>query len=361
MVRTRRRKLGYVVLAVLSVLVLAETGLRAIWYYGQEPYLPDLRAVGEQYGDLIPNERKMFLVRDEMPYWWHTNGQGLRDEREFAVPAAAGTLRVLCVGDSLTFGPYLEGHDTYPAWLERYLKEATGGEVEVINAGVQGYTICDEYAYLAERGRKLRPDVVVLQACHNDAFGLRPEMQAYFCRGGAYCDRSSAAALTPHLWQRRLGRYFALVRAARDMRDSIAVRSAFASAEESALSGPTGDDRAYLFEEHFGEERARDAARYGGVFGAWVELVRELDVPCVVVLSPTLHRVRDLSLSSEIEREFEGLCERSGIVFVHPLEAFLRSGRAEELYLLPHDGHLSRYGCQVLARALAGPVLDVVK
>ena len=56
-----------------------------------------------------------------------TNDLGLRGP---AVPAReVGELRILVLGDSITFGDYVDEHETYPAELERRLKAAMPARV----------------------------------------------------------------------------------------------------------------------------------------------------------------------------------------------------------------------------------------
>lgn len=57
-----------------------------------------------------------------------------------SIPAAAAdTVRIVALGDSLTAGYGLEAQDSFPAVLEAELK-SRGHDVEVVNAGVSGDT-----------------------------------------------------------------------------------------------------------------------------------------------------------------------------------------------------------------------------
>lgn len=96
-----------------------------------------------------------------------TNSDGLRD-REIPVDRAPGTIRILMLGDSLTFGWGIPAERTYSKRLETLLREA-GHAVEVINAGVGNYNTAMEVEYFLERGVKYRPDIVVLNYFINDA------------------------------------------------------------------------------------------------------------------------------------------------------------------------------------------------
>jgi len=83
------------------------------------------------------------------------------------------TFRVMCLGDSVTYGVMVAQDKTYPAVLEELLTERLSGQrVEVINAGVPGYSSLQVLRFLKERGLGLRPDVVTLCVGVNDAFPI---------------------------------------------------------------------------------------------------------------------------------------------------------------------------------------------
>ncbi len=77
--------------------------------------------------------------------------------------------RILFLGDSVTFGVSLEDYeDTFPHLVEHELNGSGPGRVEVINAGVGGYSPWQEYGYLAEEGIRYAPDLVVVSFVLND-------------------------------------------------------------------------------------------------------------------------------------------------------------------------------------------------
>jgi lysophospholipase L1-like esterase len=117
-----------------------------------------------------------------MPYRVITNSQGLRKKADVIFPKSNEKTRILFIGDSFTFGPYLDNHDGYPQLVEQKTEN-----IEAINAGIAGYTVCDEYSYFADRGKYIEPDIVVLQVVDNDLYGFFPHKQKAFCRGGEFC------------------------------------------------------------------------------------------------------------------------------------------------------------------------------
>lgn len=105
------------------------------------------------------------------------NAQGFRNSRDVATTKKRQ--RVLCLGDSYTFGIHVNNVDTYPAIVER-LRPG----VEMLNAGISGYTISDQQSLFAERAVKAAPDVTLLQVCDNDFLDLTAWNRNLFGRSG---------------------------------------------------------------------------------------------------------------------------------------------------------------------------------
>jgi lysophospholipase L1-like esterase len=98
------------------------------------------------------------------------NSSGFRGS-EFRTLKSAGTVRILCLGDSCTFGTAgLEDADTYPAVLEKILnKSQRSVNFEVINAGMPGYSVFEGFMLLKIRElMELKPDFVIVCYGWND-------------------------------------------------------------------------------------------------------------------------------------------------------------------------------------------------
>jgi lysophospholipase L1-like esterase len=95
------------------------------------------------------------------------NALGLRGPEQTVEPAP-GVFRVLAVGDSVMFGQGVEEDQALPAVLARRLATVRGDTVEVLNAGVQGYDVVAEAAFLVHVGLGLHPHVVVVGTSLND-------------------------------------------------------------------------------------------------------------------------------------------------------------------------------------------------
>jgi len=81
-----------------------------------------------------------------------------------------GSIRVLALGDSCTWGWRVDEADAYPAVLQRLLDRRAGaGRFQVLNAGAPGYNSLQGVRYLADRGVTLRPGIIIAGFLWNDA------------------------------------------------------------------------------------------------------------------------------------------------------------------------------------------------
>jgi lysophospholipase L1-like esterase len=136
---------------------------------------PDLETLDAIPGLFQPGQDLVDRIVPALPYHIHINSLGFRG-REFPARKEPGTLRILCLGDSYTFGHYVGDAEAFPAVLDRLLNGATVGmrrRAEAINGGANGFTILDEVIFLKEKGLALDPDVVVLSFSQNDIEDLR--------------------------------------------------------------------------------------------------------------------------------------------------------------------------------------------
>lgn len=129
-----------------------------IWLYPQELYVYDPKLLHR----LKPNQR---AFTHSFPVI--TNSYGLRNE-EFPLKPRPGVVRILCLGDSLTFGKGVAFTETYPKQLEIMLNASGRGRYEVINGGVSAYDTWQEVTYLREDGWEFQPDLVIIGFYGND-------------------------------------------------------------------------------------------------------------------------------------------------------------------------------------------------
>jgi lysophospholipase L1-like esterase len=162
-VHDRLINLGLLAAASLLALLLAEAAVRVM---GWEPLY-------------VSPERSRFWRHDAMLGWAHRPGQsgmfatpqfrthvrispqGLRD-REHSYERAPGTRRILVLGDSFAWGYGVEEPDRFTQRLESALG------VEVINAGISGYSTDQELLWFQNEGSKYEVDLVLLSFTGND-------------------------------------------------------------------------------------------------------------------------------------------------------------------------------------------------
>lgn len=81
-----------------------------------------------------------------------------------------GVFRIICLGDSITFGYGLNYTQSYPKLLEDLLNKSTFSLIryEVINAGVPGYTALQGIRFYKSRFRKYDADMLIVFFGSND-------------------------------------------------------------------------------------------------------------------------------------------------------------------------------------------------
>ena len=83
--------------------------------------------------------------------------------------------RLLLLGDSFTFGPFVDNHELTSAQLQTLLnKENTVALFEVVNAAMSGWTLIDPFEYLREKGLRLQPSIVSMSFYINDIREFNP-------------------------------------------------------------------------------------------------------------------------------------------------------------------------------------------
>ena len=178
------KRILFVVVTFVIVLNLLEIGLRLM----QFRYVPFIDVPsfwgrfysGEPDGGTFYNEDpvlfwrlKTNLYNDGNPATIEdlsTGPHGFRGENyDFKVKKAADAFRIVCVGDSSTYGDSVRDNQTFSAMLQQRLrKRFPDRTVEVVNAGVPGYTSHQARRYVEYELLKLSPDVIVVMVGAND-------------------------------------------------------------------------------------------------------------------------------------------------------------------------------------------------
>lgn len=88
--------------------------------------------------------------------------------KDFSAEKPEKTFRIVCLGGSSVFGYRLNDEESWPAQLEKRFHDGGYPFVEVINAGVAGYTTYHSLILLITRILDLNPDLVIVNQTWND-------------------------------------------------------------------------------------------------------------------------------------------------------------------------------------------------
>lgn len=176
------KKVAFRFVAVVLGLVLAESAVRVLFVLRptlekkrqyllgvQDPYETFQFSLAQAYLHYIPIPN--FARNGVLDH----NSQGYRG-RAVRLEKDPGTLRVICLGGSTTYGWGVDNPgQTYPSYLESVLAQRSVpgfDRVEVVNAGIPWGTTAEILTHYHFKFHYFRPDLVVLNVGSNDAQGL---------------------------------------------------------------------------------------------------------------------------------------------------------------------------------------------
>ena len=306
-----------------AVLVLIEAVFRLS---GQVPSR-GLHSVSADVYDRIPGfwEPHQDFVnrrRPELPYKTYINALGLRGPETTHAPRGP---RGLCLGDSFTFGEFVDDDQTLPAHLSARLP----APVEVLNAGVLGTTIVDQSVFLP-RLLALAPTLVLLISCDNDLEDLlkTPPLHVRYAQHRQF--KSGPLRLV----------YVALRNTSLF---SLYLKYQALTREQQAAADVAADPVPRL------RELAREYASHA------VHLRQYLSgrgIELLLATFPSAPTLTDYSGSDRVTLALAAL-HTAGIEAVDLMLPLRQSGLSpNDLYLFPHDGHPSPQGYAVAAEAL---------
>lgn len=270
--------------------------------------------------------------------WYEIDSRGMRGP-ELPESKGENEYRVVCLGDSCTFGKGVVEADTWPRQLERLLQAEVGEArtVTVANLGVNGYEGRRYRDIFMERGLALQPDLVVIGYNLNDFPNtLRAQDQALF-------KERKARKLVPD-WLRDALSRTALYRLARATYYDMNRERDWQRAEEFArgTSEGGGDSEVWQRQADLLAEIAEAAAAKGA--------------PVAVFLFPYesqvyLDEYDDTPILLLAER-----CEALGLPFVSLEQEFRTRARSEdppkELFLKGDRYHPRPVGYAIVAEAV---------
>ena len=106
---------------------------------------------------------------------YEINSKGYR-EREFSAEKNPDVTRIICVGNSCTFGWKVNLDQTYPKILEKLLNQnLIQPKFEVINAGMTGYSTFQGVRFLKREILDFHPDIIIFSYGWNDMWPAERE------------------------------------------------------------------------------------------------------------------------------------------------------------------------------------------
>lgn len=236
-----------------------------------------------------------------------------------------GRLRILIIGDSVSFGIGVPSDSLYSRHLERRLRRDRPN-TDVVNMGVIGYMASEGVVVLVHQGMRRDPDLVVWQLHINDLIAMEG--------WGPPAVRLSL----PDSWRKNLKlvslieHRLSLTRHTREMGEKYG--------EKASLV--VTDDRTADFVR---------AADWAG------RVLADNNLPCIAVLYPYPDFLHGKYPFKGLHRLFETECRKAGIIPLDLLSSLRRLSQ-QQLWVDASDNHPSARGHRIMAVALEGVIRE---
>jgi len=330
--RNTLKNLALSAFVFLLCLAVAEVVLRFMGYGDLEIYEPDPRL----YWRLKPNQ-ECFTKVDHKPV--RVNAHGTRGA-EFSAAKSPGTMRVLALGDSKTFGWGLSDHETYAGILEKLLRQQFSEKhIEVINAGVNAWSYPQMNIFLRERALAWQPDLVVI----GDA---NPWTQ--------FTENPDPGFLKKFLWRVRLKNFlrrFALFHYVVEVK----LREVYEHQRQRFV--PVDPKQDPLFKER--QQKDPDAVFRDAIDGICTTAASHR-IRAVLLYIPLQDAMLGSNTSMDgVLRAKRQVSEKHGVPLVDGTEVLRQ--RAKDLYLDGDTVHLNAAGNEIIGRRLAEVVIPLLQ
>jgi lysophospholipase L1-like esterase len=280
------------------------------------------------------------------------NQLGLRD-RERSHERTPGRIRILALGDSVTFGLGVAEAETFPRVTEDLLNATRRKDlssVEVLNFGMPGFNTVHELAQLRELGFAFHPDVVVLGFLYNDVEPSTAQSARLARTIGL--DAASGASAAPSLGRR--------VKAGINSGDKYlkdhSLFFAWLSPRLGIVLRPLGA-KGFGQVGEVKDQYADSSPHWTWARTALLEMKRLCDergIEFVVVIIPAMARFTESSYPiKEYHTAVSDFCRAHSITFLDLLPHFWGLD-GSRFWTSLSDGHPNAQGHRIMASALAG-------
>lgn len=267
---------------------------------------------------------------------------------EWVEQKPAGTIRVVALGESSTFGAGNPEDQTWPALLEKALREKHGLNVEVLNSGIPGQRIAGMLEHLPAVMDKYHPDVVVHYGGYNETWSefqvpqflsflhYRSMLYTYIEEKLYFRAEASALRLLPdtRAYEKSVRQLSAMVRA----------RGATLVVASQALPAGATPREGTACAEKWGDDKVLAACLN--------DLMSQPDQYSRLVRSRLYKTV-------VLQRVLADVAAQEHLLVIDVRNSLTERDNSRRLFC--DEVHLTDQGNAVLAAALAGPLADYIK
>jgi hypothetical protein len=264
-----------------------------------------------------------------------TNSHGHRDS-EIPTGKPEDTIRILTIGDSVTFGHGVSGDDTYTECLERMLNHTGNAyRFDVINTAVPGNSPFQEYHDL-KRGIELDPDIVIIQFTLNDVVEPYRVFKRYGGKGKDY----HLVEDIPH-YDHVLSQNSAFYLFLKDVINKIKHR-AFSKED---LRSKAQDREIYSAKNMIAKHNDPRIQEAWEECLKWmqkiVDLCQEEDIECILLISPFAFQFTMDELLTHPQRTIKEFAVKNNIAYVDLLRVLQDEFRQEMIQKYTFPEHLT--------------------
>ena len=288
------------------------------------------------------------LHKEELPYRIIINSKGLRG-KDFEIKKKKDTFRILCLGDSYTFGILINQGETYPEQLESILNNnnQSGLQFEVINAGVSGYTLSDEYDFYRNKLYKLNPNLVIIAFVMNDV----PDY---------------SRSISPWRSQQKNAEFWSRKKYISFLRDRLIDTSIY-NAKKILLAymratGWNDSPDVYLIVNKYYDSNTMEL--WNKYFDTLIQFKKDLDekgTELLLVIFPVYAQIYE-NATVHPQEYFIKRCSEIGVETLDLTPAFRESAKkGKKLFYMPIADHPTPEGCSVTVNAIKKYLFDSKK
>ncbi len=335
--------------SILCCLIALEIFLR-LWNPPlAKPTIHQIYRASPVFGyELIPGEKGLGVLRNTIII----NSAGFRD-KEYPKEKESGIYRIMVIGDSFTFGMGVNLEDTYVKGIKKLLQNENIN-LEVINCGVTGYVMWQNYEVLKRKVLPYKPDLVILGIFLNDIYRSKPPYKNINeWKGSNIFKEKQSNGFKSKIYIRnyiknldRIFKFRNRYRRGHNYLNTIEERKKYL-----IKSSPNWLTIMY------GKLEKRKYIEFEDTLNKFVETAKNVHCRVLIAYIPDSVQLHD-SEGQEINRFIKLICQKSGIPFVDITPKFEMESNPSSLYLFPLDPHTSPKGHQLIAESIVEKIRE---